>query len=147
MTSIEGLAFFNFSDAVWSLERLRLTNMILNFYLANYYAIEQPIPSDPPVTSTHPPPYLLYRSALRLRKGLRKATNILTNLIKPTMKQSMVRQLHQHPYSPYSEISIYFYLVIIRVTSKQVIKYGLSATNLLLFQSLIRQKFIFDFIV
>lgn len=49
------------------------------------------MPSDPPVISAHPPTYLLKRFALLLRKGLIKATSILTSRIKPTIKQSMVK--------------------------------------------------------
>jgi len=45
------LALFNFT-------LFRLTRIMLKCYFASSFAIDRPIPSDPPVIKAHPPPYL-----------------------------------------------------------------------------------------
>jgi hypothetical protein len=89
------------SLALLSFPMLLLTKMRLNPDLASYRATAYPIPSEPPVTKTHPPPYLFLRSNLLLKKDAKVVLKNATILTIPMKKQKQRRaykvQKHQSP--------------------------------------------------
>lgn len=80
MIEIYSFAFSNFC-------LFRLTRIMLKCYLASYFAIERPIPYDPPVTKAQPPPYLFVRFSLLRKKGPNSLKANLPSLKTPTTKQ------------------------------------------------------------
>ena len=61
--------------------------MMLKPYLASSIAIAYPIPSDPPVTKAHPPPYLSFKFFLLLKYEPTMVQTKLMILTAPIKKQ------------------------------------------------------------
>ena len=81
----------NFALADSNFYMLLLTRMISKPSLANSYAIASPIPSEPPVTSAHPPLYLFLRLSLRVTRGDINLKRRTPNLNAPTKKEKKSR--------------------------------------------------------